>query len=187
MTDTREELLKQKAEIEEKLEALEKTGYVIKNRFTGAEIYASTKDNVKDAVIEAVENDISLQGADLQGANLKGADLGEANLWGANLKGADLQGANLKGADLQGANLKGADLQGANLKGADLKEANLKGADLWGANLKGADLGEANLWEANLKEANLWEAKFYGKGGTIKLKKDQVEDFLNALGFQIEE
>ena len=62
------------------------------------------------------------------------------------------------GADLRGANLWGADLEGANLEGADLEGANLEGADLWGA-------------------------KFYGKGGTQKLKKDQVETFLKALGF----
>ena len=60
----------------------------------------------------------------------------------------------------------------ANLREADLREANLGGADLWGANLRGAELENA---------------KFYGKGGTVKLKKDQVEDFLNALGFQVED
>ena len=44
---------------------------------------------------------------------------------------------------------------------------------------------EANLREADLREAELGSAKFYGKGGTVKLKKNQVEDFLNALGFQV--
>jgi uncharacterized protein YjbI with pentapeptide repeats len=50
-------------------------------------------------------------------------------------------------------------------------EADLRGADLRGANLRGAEL---------------CNTKFYGRGGTVKLKKDQVTDFLNALGFQVE-
>ena len=89
----------------------EEKGFVIKNWRNDSEIYVSKADNVKEAVIEAVEN----------GANLSGADLGEANLRGADLSGAELG-----------------------------------------------------------------LAKFYGKGGTVKLKKDQVEHFLNALGFQVE-
>ena len=54
------------------------------------------------------------------------------------------------------------------------------------ANLREADLSEANLREANLREAELMNAKFYGKGGTSKLTKEQLPDFLNALGFQVE-
>ena len=69
--------------------------------------------------------------------------------------------------------------------GANLREANLSGANLSGANLREANLREANLSGANLSGAELDSAKFYGKGGTVKLKKDQVEDFLNALGFQV--
>lgn len=70
-----------------------------------------------------------------------------------------------------GADLCGADLCGANLSGADLYDANLYGADLSGANLYGADL---------------MNAKFYGKSGTTKIKKNQVNDFLKALGIIVE-
>jgi len=41
--------------------------------------------------------------------------------------------------------------------------------------------------EANLCEAELMSAKFYGKSVTQKLTKEQVPDFLKALGFIIEE
>ncbi len=115
----------------------EPKGYVIKNRYNNSEIFVSTKNNVRDAVIEAVE----------QGANLEGADLAGADLWGANLEGANL----------------------------------------WGANLFGANLREANLREADLEGAELFNAKFYGKGGTSKLKRNQVETFLKALGFIVED
>lgn len=96
--------------------------------------------------------------------------------------GADLYGADLYGADLRGANLRGADLYGADLYGA-----NLYGANLHGANLYGADLCEADLCGANLYGADLMNCKFYGKGGTSKLKKDDVENFLKALGFIVED
>ena len=74
-------------------------------------------------------------------------------------------------------NLYEANLSGANLSGANLREANLREADLSGA----------NLYEANLRGAELQNAKFYGRGGTQRLKRSQLTDFLNALGFQIED
>ena len=45
----------------------------------------------------------------------------------------------------------------------------------------------ANLRGADLREADLENAKFYGRGGTMKLKKNQVETFLKALGFIVED
>jgi hypothetical protein len=75
-----------------------------------------------------------------------------------------------------------ADLREADLSGADLNRANL-----CGANLRGAKLREANLCGANLHGADLMNVGFYGKGGSQMLKKDQVEHFLAALGFVVEE
>ena len=75
-------------------------------------------------------------------------------------------------ACLSGANLSGANLSGANLSGANLSEADLYVADLSGADLSGAELQNA---------------KFYGKGGTTKIKKSQLDDFMKALGVIIEE
>ena len=63
----------------------------------------------------------------------------------------------------------------ANLSGADLSEANLYRANLYRANLRGADLYGADLMNA----------KFFGKGGTTKINKNQVADFLEALGINI--
>jgi len=138
---TKDEALKKIEELKAYVAKEEKKGYEILNTI-GDVIYTSTKDNMRDAVIEAVGN---------------------------------------------GANLYKADLSGANLYGANLSKANLIGANLYEANLSKANLYEANLYGANLSEAELCSAKFYGKGGTQKLKKNQVTDFLNALGFQVED
>jgi len=143
-----------------------KTGIEIKNT-DGDVIFKSSKTTIKEAVEEAVAN--------------------RANLYGANLRETDLRGANLRGADLIEANLYEANLYGANLYEANLYGANLYEANLSEANLYGANLYEANLSEANLSEAELQNAKFYGKGGTSKLKRSQVPDFLAALGFVIED
>ena len=126
---TKQEALKKIEELKKYVsdEETKEKGYVIKSRYDKPDIYVSTKDNVRDAVIEAVKS-----GANLRGANLSEADLSEANLSEADLSRADLREANLRGAELD-------------------------------------------------------SAKFYGSGGTVKLKKTQVEDFLNALGFQVEE
>jgi len=136
--------------IKNQVEEKEKKGIEIFN-ISRDIIYTSTKDTLKEAVEEAVN-----------------------------------EGANLRGANLEGADLKGADLEGANLKGANLWRTNLREANLWRTNLREADLEGADLEGANLKGANLWRTKFYGKGGTQKLKKNRVEHFLRALGFEIE-
>ena len=96
-------------------------------------------------------------------------------------KDANLGSANLNGADLRGANLRSADLRGANLRSADLE-----GANLGSANLNGADLRGANLRDANLNGADFYHTKFYGEGGTTKIKQNQIDDFMCALGVVVE-
>ena len=81
------------------------------------------------------------------------------------------------GADLEDANLVGADLRDANLVGAYLEDADLEDADLRDANLR-----DANLVGANLRDADFFHAKFYGRGGNTRIKKNQIDDFLKALG-----
>jgi len=95
--------------------------------------------------------------------------------------------ANLRGTDLCNADLRGANLCNADLRGADLCNADLSGADLCNANLSGADLCGANLCNANLCGAELQNAKFYGKGGSVRLTKSQLPNFLTALGFILED
>jgi len=101
---------------------------------------------------------------------------GKANLFGADLSDANLSGADLRDANFFGANFSDANLRGVFFSGADLSDANFSGVDFRGADLLGA----------NLNGAELQNAKFYGRGGTQKLTKAQLPDFLNALGFQVE-
>ena len=110
-------------------------------------------DNIKDAVMHCVLNEINLSCADLRGADLRDTNLSRADLSHADLRDIDLSCANLSCANLWGANLRGT-----NLWGADLSCANLWGADLWGANLRCANLNCTNLSFADLSCANLWGA-----------------------------
>ena len=85
----------------------------ILDRFMGSVIFESKKELLERVILEAVQEKVSLYGA-----NLSCADLSGANLYGANLYGANLSSANLYGADLSGANLSGANLQ--DVKNGDL-------------------------------------------------------------------
>ncbi len=123
----------------------------------GEVLYESEKTTIKEAVVEAVS-----KGDNLSFANLRSADLSFADLRGANLSFANLRGADLRGADLSGANLRGADLRGAYLRGA-------------------------NLGDANLGDVDLFNTKFYGRGGSTKIKKSQINDFFKALGIVVED
>ena len=56
-----------------------------------------------------------------------------------------------------------------------------------GANLCDADLRNADLSDADLSNAELQNARFYGRGGSEVIKKANLEGFLGALGFKLEE
>lgn len=86
----------------------------IKNRLDDSVIYShDCEDNtIKITVEQAVKEGVSLQYADLAGANLRNANLHGAYLFSVNLNNANLLGADLCYADLQYANLRGADLAG---------------------------------------------------------------------------
>ena len=117
-------------------------------------------ETISAAVQYAVENLLSLRGADLREADLREADLREADLREADLSWADLSEADLSEADLSWADLRGAGLREAYLREADLSWADLSRADLRGANLIRADLREADLSGAGLIGADLRGADF---------------------------
>jgi hypothetical protein len=156
---------------EEKVKEKKEYKFEIKNRWTGNIIWSSNKTTFRGAVEEAVGR------ADLYGADLSEVDLRGADLYGADLSEVDLRGADLRGVDLRGANLYGADLSEVDLRGADLSEVDLSEVDLRGVDLRGA----------NLYGADLSETKFYGRRGTTKIKKSQVDDFFKALGIIVED
>ena len=127
--------------------------YDIQNRHTGEIQFTADfacandfSDSVKIglAVRWAIENDVDLSGALLNGANLRYVNLHGANLSYANLNEADLTEANLCYANLHYADLRYAYLSYVDLRYADLCEANLSGANLREANLSGADLSKAH-------------------------------------------
>jgi hypothetical protein len=124
----------------------------IKDRFDGKVLFRSySAETLKDALEQAVQQEINLNWADLDGASLVRASLDGASLVGARLDGASLVGARLDGASLVGARLDGARLDGASLVGARLDGARLVRASLVGARLDGASLVGARLVRANLK------------------------------------
>ena len=51
----------------------------------------------------------------------------------------------------------------------------------------GTDICYADLYGADLRGAEMQNAKFYEKGGTTKIKKSQLDDFLKALGVVMED
>ena len=86
----------------------------------------------------------------------------ETLLYAPDLRGISLENAQLNGADLRHANLAGVCLRGARLREADLSHANLSGADLSYCDLRGARLENANLVGTLLYPAETIGAKFYG-------------------------
>jgi uncharacterized protein YjbI with pentapeptide repeats len=138
----------------------------IKNVFGGLIFtYEAKNATIKDAVEQAVRENVclisaNLSSADLSSANLRSADLHSANLRSADLRWANLSSADLSSANLSSANLSSADLSSANLRSADLHSANLRSANLRWANLSSADLSSADLHSADLHSAKNKETAY---------------------------
>jgi len=114
---TKEEALSKIEELKKYVADEEKPKGVVIYKTDGSVLFESSKDTLKEAVLEKYARD----------ADLRGAYLCDANLLGAELRGADLRGADLCGADLLGAELCDANLLGANLLGAELASAKFYG------------------------------------------------------------
>lgn len=69
----------------------------IKHRHTGAVLYTSGGESLRDAVMQAARDRADLRGSDLSGSDLRGSDLSFADLRGSDLRGAYLYGNRLVG------------------------------------------------------------------------------------------
>ncbi len=168
-----------------------KPGINIKKKWGYTTVYESEKTTLKEAIEEAVEQyanlkDAGLRRTDLRGTNLKKAKLNGANLSEANLKNADLKGIRLQDADLSHADLRGSELEGADLKGADLSHADLRGVELENVFLKNTYLKCTDLRGAIFKNTDLCSIRFHGREGSLRIKANQVDDFLKALGVRVD-
>ncbi|HIK28498.1 MAG: pentapeptide repeat-containing protein [Oscillatoriaceae bacterium SKW80] len=111
---------------------------------------------------QAILNNASLTGADLQQANFSNANLQAARLAQVKASGASFQSANLTKSEWQKADLSGADFSGSNLQNADLSSSRLVGANLSNANLEKVNFRNANLSSADLRGSKLAGADFQG-------------------------
>ena len=111
---------------------------------------------------EHPEEDILLEGADLNHSNLKGVRLNKAYLKNAQLMDANLQDAFFFEANLEGANLCATHLENADLSSAHLEHANLSMSYMEGAKLMNAHLEEVDLTRCHLKRVFLAHVSLQG-------------------------
>ena len=137
---------------------------VIIKSLNGRIIYSCSKNNI----LEAIEEAITL-GTSLKHANLSNQRLNGINLSGIDCSGADFSGSTLYGADLRRAHLPDTNFHGADLYGADLRNADISDSDLQHAKLYRAKLNHASLLGANLRYAKLDKADLSFASGLSKL------------------
>ena len=75
---------------------------------------------------------------------------------------------------------------GSDLSYSDLRNSDLSDSDLRYSDLSYSDLSGSNLRGSNLRGSEMQNVKLYGRGGNSKIKRNQLDDFLRALGFIIE-
>lgn len=112
----------------------------IKTHDTAETLYQGMFSCVREALESAIQENVDLSNADLQGANLTNASLDNAKLRGARFNHANLQGANLSEALLDGANFSNAALTNVCFCFSSLRRALFEGADFGGTDMAGATL-----------------------------------------------
>ena len=119
----------------------------------------------------------------LAGADLSGADLTDIYLIAADLSGADLSRANLADAHMYGVNLRGAKLFKTNLENANLNGADLRDCDMLGAIFRNTKLTSVildhNFIVVNEREAH--KAALHGDRKTAHHKYEEARDVYRAL------
>lgn len=105
------------------------------------------KANLQGADLRGLVLEPSL-GISLQQADLRGADLQEASLSWVNLGSADLREVNLRGAKLRNINFQHSDLRNATFEDAELRDVYFNGADL-----HGADFYKATFFHVDFSQA----------------------------------
>jgi hypothetical protein len=150
---------------------------VLQFLFESGMIYKEQTLLDEGGLIERRHNLISLEQADLRGADLLGTVLSGTYLRGADLSGAFLGWANLREADLIYAALSGAYLSRTNLSGANLSGVFLEEADLSGANLREAKgvTNEQLSAAISLEGATMPNGQKYEDGLKDREKRQQDE------------
>lgn len=114
---------------------------------------------IRDQLLQALDDEESLENRDLTGGDLSGLKLRGKNLEGVFLEACNLAGADLSGAKLSRAVLTRARMRGTVVTGAELVGANLAEADFAGADLSGVDMTEAVLDGAKLRDVDMSKTK----------------------------
>ncbi|MBI3408217.1 MAG: pentapeptide repeat-containing protein [Planctomycetes bacterium] len=130
---------------------------------------------------------VSLQNLSINDADLSGANLRSGNLFRARAVQVNFRGAVLKGATLEHGDFTAADFSDAELTEARAIRSNFSGAKLENANLDGGVFTSANFEAANLNQAKLQgdfaDANFTNAGVTDAdfTNADLSESCLNGL------
>lgn len=111
-------------------------------------IYEGLHSSFKDALTDAVDTNIDLDGIDLTGM--------------------DLQNINLDGIHLSNANFANSNLSGANISEASLEECNFAGADLFDAcfcysRISTCDFTSSRFGMTDFAQADIINCRFAGK------------------------
>lgn len=144
----------------------------IKNHRTGETIHEGLFQTVKECIEDAVENNITLDYADLSHCNLENANLDEATMNNAKFDHANLNGANLSEASLNNCTFANATLYGtclslSSLQKCDFNSTSFGATDIAGASICGSVFSTLSAVELNfIDTAKMNECAFHSSDGS---------------------
>ena len=140
---------------------MERSQYELKCQHTNEILFSGYFLSIKDAVEQAVIENVCLDAVKLEGANLTCANMDDAQLMGANFKNANLNGANLSEsvfdyACFQGADLSHACLALASCMNSNMLEASFAATDVTDAVISGCDFSCPSVFSTLFARATLF-------------------------------
>ena len=147
-------------------------------------LYSRRRASAPNEPLVRLPKHLKLRGARLDQITLERADLTGADLVGVSAHEATFVGANLKRARLRDAIFDESDFASAQLQHAKAARASFAACNFAGANLTDADFTSANLTKAFLRDAVREGARFAGAtfAGAILADDDEVNDaFMAAI------
>ena len=143
------------------------------------------KFEAREQILETLQKDRELAGADMSGldlsciklmaANLFGADLHNSNLANAKIVFTDMSNVNLANANLEDAWIGGTSLRDANLRGAHMSAAKVTAVHMHDADLTGADLSDSRLIAVDVTGADFTDAKMENATALVEWKDAKVQ------------
>ena len=147
--------------------------------FTYEKEYAT----IKDAVEQAIKENVDLSNSDLRNSDLSNSDLRNSDFSYSDLRNSDFSNSNLRNSDFSYSDLSNSDLSYSDLSNSDLSNSDLRNSDFSYSNLRNSDFSYSNFSNSENKKTSFlplfckWSFSIIGDKIQIGCEQKNIEEW----------